>query len=116
MVDTQSTQPCQALESFVPTFFQPLAYALILLRESGYPCVFYGDLEGCKGPDRGTTQPMSQQLTLSARGNFSLMDQRGSLARLSFMWLSMLSGTITSTTLILARGLAVVMRSTPVAL
>jgi len=60
LVNNHDTQPCQALESFVPTFFQPLAYALILLRESGYPCVFYGDLEGCKGPDRGTTQPMSQ--------------------------------------------------------
>lgn len=29
--------------------FKPLAYALILLRKDGYPCVFYGDLYGiCK--------------------------------------------------------------------
>ena len=27
-------------------WFKPLAYALILLREEGTPCVFYGDLYG----------------------------------------------------------------------
>jgi alpha-amylase len=40
------TQPYQALEAPVEPFFKPLAYALILLRNSGYPCVFYGDLYG----------------------------------------------------------------------
>ncbi|THC98303.1 hypothetical protein EYZ11_002236 [Aspergillus tanneri] len=30
----------------IAPFFKPLAYALILLREKGYPCVFYGDLYG----------------------------------------------------------------------
>lgn len=29
--------------------FIPHAYALILLRQDGYPCVFYGDLYGIKG-------------------------------------------------------------------
>ncbi len=45
-VDNHDTQPDQALASFVGEWFKPLAYALILLRESGYPCVFYGDYYG----------------------------------------------------------------------
>ena len=42
-VDNQDTQPCQSLESWVEPWFKPLAYALILLRQEGYPCVFFGD-------------------------------------------------------------------------
>lgn len=45
-VDNHDTQPGQALCSFVAAWFKPLAYALILLREAGYPCVFYGDYYG----------------------------------------------------------------------
>jgi alpha-amylase len=41
-VDNHDTQPCQWLESWVEPWFKPLAYALILLRREGYPCVFYG--------------------------------------------------------------------------
>jgi alpha-amylase len=42
-VDNHDSQPCQSLESWVEPWFKPLAYALILLRREGYPCVFYGD-------------------------------------------------------------------------
>ncbi len=42
-VDNHDTQPCQSLESWVEPWFKPLAYALILLRRDGYPCVFAGD-------------------------------------------------------------------------
>jgi alpha-amylase len=45
-VDNHDTQPGQALESFVPAWFKPLAYSMILLRQEGYPCVFYGDYYG----------------------------------------------------------------------
>ncbi|MBQ7099487.1 MAG: alpha-amylase [Oscillospiraceae bacterium] len=45
-VDNHDTQPGQALESWISSWFKPLAYALILLREGGFPCVFYGDLYG----------------------------------------------------------------------
>ena len=45
-VDNHDTQPGQSLESFVEDWFKPMAYALILLREGGYPCVFYGDYKG----------------------------------------------------------------------
>ena len=46
VVDTHDTQPLQALEAPVEAWFKPIAYALILLREEGYPCVFYADLYG----------------------------------------------------------------------
>lgn len=45
-VDNHDTQAGQALQSEVQEWFKPLAYALILLRESGIPCVFYGDYYG----------------------------------------------------------------------
>ncbi|MCR5102914.1 MAG: alpha-amylase [Eubacterium sp.] len=45
-VDNHDTQPGQAFESFVEEWFKPMAYALILLRKEGYPCVFYGDYKG----------------------------------------------------------------------
>lgn len=45
-VDNHDTQYGQALESFVLEWFKPIAYALILLRNEGYPCVFYGDYYG----------------------------------------------------------------------
>lgn len=40
------TQPYQALEAPIADWFKPLAYSLILLRDAGYPCVWYGDLYG----------------------------------------------------------------------
>lgn len=40
-VDNHDTQPLQSLQSDVDYWFKPLAYALILLREQGVPCVFY---------------------------------------------------------------------------
>ena len=45
-VDNHDSQPGQALQSWVLEWFKPLAYALILLRQEGYPCVFYGDYYG----------------------------------------------------------------------
>lgn len=51
-VDNHDSQPLQALESYVDFWFRPLAYALILLREQGIPCVFYPDLYGAKYTDK----------------------------------------------------------------
>lgn len=45
-VDNHDTQPGQALESFVERWFKPAAYSIILLRNEGYPCIFYGDFYG----------------------------------------------------------------------
>lgn len=51
LVENHDTQRGQALESSVSPQFKPLAYAMILLRIDGYPCVFLGDLDGCRGGD-----------------------------------------------------------------
>ncbi|RYY63598.1 MAG: alpha-amylase, partial [Chitinophagaceae bacterium] len=53
LVDNHDTQPLQALEAPVEPWFKPLAYALILLREEGYPCVFAPDLFGAHYTDTG---------------------------------------------------------------
>lgn len=53
-VDNHDSQPLQALESFIDFWFRPLAYALILLREGGIPCVFYTDVYGANYEDKGT--------------------------------------------------------------
>lgn len=45
-VDNHDTQPGQALQSFIQEWFKPIAYSIILLRNDGYPCVFYGDYYG----------------------------------------------------------------------
>ncbi len=52
-VDNHDSQPLQALESFVDFWFRPLAYAMILLREGGIPCVFYTDIYGANYEDEG---------------------------------------------------------------
>lgn len=50
-VDNHDTEPTRSLASFVGADFKPLAYALILLRRHGYPCVFAGDLRDWTYPD-----------------------------------------------------------------
>lgn len=52
-VENHDSQPLQSLESVVEPWFKPLAYALILLRREGYPCVFYADYYGAEYEDRG---------------------------------------------------------------
>ena len=52
-VANHDSQPLQALESVVEPWFKPLAYAIILLREQGYPCIFYADYYGAHYKDRG---------------------------------------------------------------
>lgn len=52
-VENHDTQPIQSLESSVEPWFKPLAYALILLRQEGYPCIFYADYYGVKYKDKG---------------------------------------------------------------
>ncbi|EGQ8056775.1 MULTISPECIES: alpha-amylase [Vibrio] len=53
LVENHDTQPLQALESTVDWWFKPLAYAFILLREEGYPSVFYADYYGAQYSDKG---------------------------------------------------------------
>ncbi|CAE6402173.1 unnamed protein product [Rhizoctonia solani] len=75
LVDNHDTQIGQALESWVSPWFKPLAYALILLRGDGYPCVFWGDLYGCGGDN---PQPPVNQLAdiIRARKLFAYGETR----------------------------------------
>lgn len=45
-VDNRDSQPFQQLESYIDGWFKPSAYALILLRFDGIPCVFYPEVYG----------------------------------------------------------------------
>jgi hypothetical protein len=45
-VENHRSQPLQRFESVVEPWFKPLAYATILLRREGYPCVFDADYYG----------------------------------------------------------------------
>lgn len=48
-VDNHDSQHRQSLESFIEEWFKEIAYAFILLRKDGYPCLFYGDYYGIGG-------------------------------------------------------------------
>ncbi|WP_111669405.1 alpha-amylase [Algoriphagus litoralis] len=52
-VSNHDTQPLQKMETVVEAWFKPLAYALILLRKSGYPCIFAADYYGAHYTDKG---------------------------------------------------------------
>ncbi len=86
LVSNHDTQPLQALESRVAAWFKPLAYALILLRRDGYPCVFAADYYGAKytdtnhnGEEEDVEMASHQWLIdkfLHARRNHAYGDQR----------------------------------------
>ena len=73
-VDNHDTEPGQALFSWVQEWFKPLAYALILLRKEGLPCVFYGDFYGVPAHN---IKPMGEKLEkiIKARKYFAYGDQ-----------------------------------------
>jgi len=52
-VENHDSQPLQSLESVVEPWFKPLAYATILLRRQGYPCLFHADYYGAEYEDVG---------------------------------------------------------------
>ncbi len=64
LVDNLDTQPCQALASPVQDWFKPLAYAFILLREEGYPNVFYADYYGATYDDCGSITLQSHKTAI----------------------------------------------------
>jgi alpha-amylase len=78
-VDNHDSQPGQALQSWVADWFKPLAYALILLRKDGYPCLFYGDYFGNPGDERGHKKLVSHRKLiddmLQARAKFTHGEQ-----------------------------------------
>jgi alpha-amylase len=85
-VSNHDTQPLQKAESVVEPWFKPIAYAIILLRREGYPCVFAADYDGAKYRDVGKDGkeydveiPSHRWLIdrfLSVRRNFAYGEQR----------------------------------------
>lgn len=61
-IDNHDTEPGQALYSWIPDWFKPLAYALILLRKGGVPCVFYGDYYGIPAQNVSSKKDMLEKL------------------------------------------------------
>ena len=85
LIDNHDTQPLQALEAPVNPWFKPLAYSLILLRDKGYPCIFYPDFYSTKYTDKGKDGndyeiylPKCDELEplMKARKNFAYGNQR----------------------------------------
>lgn len=77
-VDNHDTQPGSALESWVEPWFKPLAYALIMLRRDGYPCLFYADYFGWEGDGEQPALASHQVLLnafLEARAKYNYGDQ-----------------------------------------
>ena len=68
-VENHDTQPGQSDYSYVLDWFKPLAYTLILTREGGYPCVFYGDYYGLqqKQNNSGSSQKYEIEKLMKAR-------------------------------------------------
>lgn len=67
-VDNHDTEDGQSLASPIAEWFRPQAYALILLRAEGYPCVFYGDYLGVEGEHhRGSLHYLIDKLLLLRR-------------------------------------------------
>lgn len=78
-VDNHDTQPGQSLESWVDDWFKPLAYALILLRAGGYPCVFYADYYGVDEENaKLTSHRQLIDVMLDARRKYVYGDQHDS--------------------------------------
>lgn len=74
-VDNHDSQLGQALESWVGEWFKPLAYALILLREDGYPCLFYGDYYGIGGDTAFAGMKETLDILLAARKEYAYGEQ-----------------------------------------
>lgn len=72
-VDNHDTQLGQSLQSFVDDWFKPLAYAIILLRKDGLPCVFYSDYYGNPAHDRPLVPNLGKLIKL--RRSYSYGEQ-----------------------------------------
>lgn len=74
-VDNHDTELGQALESWILDWFKPLAYALILLRKDGFPCIFYGDYYGIPEKDVAPKKDMLD-IMLKVRKYFAYGEQK----------------------------------------
>ncbi len=72
-VDNHDTQYGQSLQSFIEDWFKPLAYALILLRKEGVPCVFYSDYYG--NPVQNRPMVLNLGKLIKLRKNYAYGEQ-----------------------------------------
>jgi alpha-amylase len=77
LVENHDTQPCQALESPVEDWFKPLAYAFILLRQEGYPNIFYADYYGAQytSSDNRCSEATGGRATIKMTAHKTLIDK-----------------------------------------
>ncbi len=74
-VDNHDSQPGQGLESWVEDWFKEIAYALILFRKDGYPCLFAGDYYGLCGPVKTDSKEDMLNNMMKVRKNYNYGDQ-----------------------------------------
>lgn len=68
MYSNPPSLPQLTAQTPVAAWFKPLAYALILLRKDGHPCVFYGDLYGIR-------QNVKRPMKPSCKGKLPILTQ-----------------------------------------
>ena len=74
-VDNHDTQIGQSLNSWIQDWFKPLAYALILLRKDGIPCIFYGDYYGIEHDNISPKKKILENM-IKVRKHFSYGKQK----------------------------------------
>jgi alpha-amylase len=74
-VDNHDTQPGSSLQSWIEPWFKPIAYALILLRKEGYPCIFHADYFGHEGDNPIASHKHLLDAMLEARIKYNYGDQ-----------------------------------------
>ncbi len=78
-VENHDYQLGRGWNSHVQEWFKPLAYAFILLRDRGYPCLFFPDYYGSHNKDNHQGQPSGREyldLLLQLRKQFALGAER----------------------------------------
>ncbi len=68
----------RALNSHVQDWFKPLAYTYILLRDQGYPCIFFADYYGSDPSSEYSVYPSGQNyidILLKLRSQFALGEE-----------------------------------------
>lgn len=91
-VENHDYQYGRGLDSHVREWFKPLAYAFILLRAGGYPCLFHGDYYGIDKELDGRGQSAGRNyldLLLKVRKQFALGEERYYDARNVAGWVRM---------------------------
>jgi alpha-amylase len=81
-VENHDYQFGREFNSHVREWFKPLAYAFILLRDRGYPCVFFADYYGSHEKFEHQGQPSGREyldLLLKLRKQFALGEERATL-------------------------------------